>query len=85
MMLKGGFCSECHNQILAITVLLVVLYVVDLSCAESQCFEILFYPVWSLMFFSFGIDQHNRLNLAHSTGIIRALFGSGFAVLGQSA
>lgn len=48
---KDGLCSECHNQILVIAVLLVVFYVVGLSCAESQCFERLFYPVWSIMFF----------------------------------
>lgn len=75
MILKDGLGSECHNQILVIAVLLVVFYVVGLSCAESQSFERLFYPVWSLMFFSVLVllCQHNRLNLGYSTSIVRTL------------
>lgn len=65
----------CHNQILVMYVLYVVLYFRDLSRTQPQYFYRHFFnPVWSLMLFSFGIGQHNSLNLGHSTRIVLGLY-----------
>lgn len=75
MILKDGLDSECKNQILVITVLLVVFYVVGLSCAESQYFENTFLSCMEPhAFLVLGlVYQHDKLNLGHSNSIVRTL------------
>lgn len=64
----------CHNQILVMSVLYVVLYVGDLFRTELQCFNRHFFlSRMEPHVFSFGIGQHNRLNLGHSTRIVGTL------------